>query len=60
MIYKKWSVRATAKLHRILKDNPYTTMRDLSILMGFTVATIEKKLKQFGYKKGWFRDEKVQ
>lgn len=55
MIYTKWSIRDTTKLHKILQDNPYTTIDDLSVIMGFTVVTIHKKLKQFRYKKGWVR-----
>ena len=60
MKYNKWTIESTKKLQILIKDNPQTTIRELSELMGYTVATIQKKMEKFRYRKGWYRDEKVQ
>jgi len=55
---RDWSDRDSVKLHRILKENPCLSIGELCILLDRSSATVQNKLKKFGYSKGWRRDER--
>jgi len=54
-LYHKWSIRDTARFHSIIKENPTISIKELSEMMGYCVATIQCRLEKFGYEKGWIR-----
>jgi predicted transcriptional regulator len=55
---RNWSDRDSVKLHKILKENPYLLVNEICEKLDRSKITIQHKLRKFGYKKGYIRDER--